>query len=130
MKEKICRLSNKCLSLVDQKVLYHKDLYQEVVNLIMDCDLENEKKLKLLVELYRYAFYNSVRISLDPSGDIDFKTRFLLDIKNGLENHQVDDELIEKSQQMNQMFQSYIDYPVEFIDREIKFYREHPNARF
>ena len=130
MKEKICRLSNKCLSLADQKVLYHKDLYQEVVNLIMDCDLEDEKKLNLLVELYRYAFYNSVRISLDPSGDIDFKTRFLLDIKNGLENHQVDDELIEKSQQMNQMFQDYIDHPIEFIDMEIKFYREHPNARF
>lgn len=130
MKEKICRLSNKCLSLVVQKVLYHKDLYQEVVNLIMDCDLENEKKLNLLVELYRYAFYNSVGISLDPRGDIDFKTRFLLDIKNGLENHQVDDELIEKSQQMNQMFQDYIDHPIEFIDREIKFYREHSNTKF
>lgn len=130
MKEKIRRLSNKCLSLADEKVLYHKDLYQEVVNLIVNGDFEEEKKLKLLVELYRYGFYNGVRTSLDPRGDMRFKTRFLLDMKDGLETQQISDELIEKSQQMNQMFRSCIDNPLDLIEQSIRFYSEHPHAKF
>ena len=130
MKEKIRRLSNKCLSLADEKVLYHKDLYQEVVNLIVNGDFEEEKKLKLLVELYRYGFYNGVRTSLDPRGDMRFKTRFLIDMKDGLETQQISDELIEKSQQMNQMFRSCIDNPLDLIEQSIRFYSEHPHAKF
>ena len=130
MKEKIRRLSNECLSLADEKVLYHKDLYQEVVNLIVNGDFEEEKKLKLLVELYRYGFYNGVRTSLDPRGDMRFKTRFLLDMKDGLETQQISDELIEKSQQMNQMFRSCIDNPLDLIEQSIRFYSEHPHAKF
>ena len=130
MKEKIRRLSNKCLSLADEKVLYHKDLYQEVVNLIVNGDFEEEKKLKLLVELYRYGFYNGVRTSLDPRGDMRFKTRFLIDMKDGLETQQISDELIEKSQQMNQMFRSCIDNPLDLIEQSIRFYSENPHAKF
>ena len=130
MEERLKRLSNKCLLLVDEKVFYNKDLYKEIVNLIIDGDFECEKKLNLLVELYRYGFYNSVRTSLDLRGDANFKTSFLIDIKESLINNQVDDELIERSSKMNYMFQSYIDHPIDFIDKEINFYSQYPYTKF
>lgn len=130
MNNRIIKLSSKCLNFAKGKVPYQYDFYIEIINLIVDGKFEDEMKLKLLIELYRYAFYNSVNISLDPRGDMNFKYHFLNNIKKGLESNCIDDKLIDDLHKSNEILQSYIDNPIDFIDQEEKFYKENPNTKF
>ncbi len=129
MNEKIRRLSNKCKGLANG-IIYNKDMYNEIIELIINGNYDEEDKLSLLIELYRYAFYSNVRISISPDGDRKFKYYILVKIQNDLSKNTLSKELIEFIEKNNDIMREHIDSPIEFIEEEIKFYSKNPKARF
>lgn len=123
-------LSNRCKSMADSKNMLYFDLYSEIVNLILEGNYEEEKKLDLLIELYRYAYYSIVRISIDPRGDAEFKLSILTKTKNSLMDHEISLEIINKFKETNNYMREFIDSPVDFIKTELKFHHQNPCARF
>lgn len=130
MKDVINKLANKCKSMSDSKKMIHFDIYGEIVNSILEGNYEEAKKLDLLVELYRYAYYSEIRTSLDPRGDAGFKLSILTKTKGSLLKNEISSEIIDEFKEINNYMREFIDSPVEFIKSEIKFYTENPYAKF
>lgn len=105
-------------------------MYNEIMELITSGNYDENDKLNLLIELYRYAFYNTVKTSFGPRGDIDFKSFMLIKIKNSLFANTISKDLIDSTKRANDYMREHIDSPIELIESEIKFYSENPGAKF
>lgn len=130
MNHVIKRLADKCSDMSSTKVPMDKEIYNEIIDLIINSTMKDEDKISLLVEMYRYGYYNEVRISLDPRGDRNFKTSTLIKIKDALEKNELSEEEINEIRINNNYLKEFIDNPVKFIEEEIKFYSENPNTKF
>lgn len=128
MDEVIKRLLKKCKE-IEFKTIAKKD-YDEVLELIENHECSSATKLSLLVEMHRFAYYNSVIISLDPRGDWRFKLDFTNLVKTHLNENNINDELINELKEKNDYMRSKIDDPVKSIQEAIEFYTENPGAKF
>ena len=64
-----------------QYLMSGKQLYDRVLSSIKEKDLSDNLKKQLLVELYRYSFYEGTQTSPDARGDNDLKVGILLNIE-------------------------------------------------
>lgn len=126
----IIRLANKCKNISNSKKFLKYNIYNEIIDLILNNKYDEKNAINLLVELYRYCYYSEVRISLDPRSDVNFKSSILIKTKDSLMQNNLTPELIEEFKETNDFMRKFIDSPIEFIESEIKFYSEHPNTRF
>ena len=123
-------LIKKCKRISNTKKILHNDIYDEIIELIIQNKFDEKLTEDVLVEIYRFGFYSEVKTSLDPRGDVNFKLSVLINLKNALEKNELNDEIISKVREANNFMREFIDNPISFIETEIKFYSEHPNAKF
>lgn len=131
MKDKIIKeLANKCKMTSNSKKIFYSDIYNEIIDILLREKFDENKTKSLLIELYRYAYYSEVKISIDPRGNTSFKLSILTNIKNSLEKKELTTEIITKTKEANDFMREFIDHPVEFIEEEINFYSKNPHAKF
>lgn len=124
-------LFKKCKNMVNsKKVIELSDFYEETINLVMDSDLNDKNKINLLTELYRYGYYNGVRTSIDPRGDRDVKYSVLKNIQDAVSSNDASMETLNKIKEHMDFIRAHIDSPSKFIEEELNFYKENPNAKF
>ena len=127
----IIKLSKYCSNMVlNKKVVRLSELYEEIIQLVLDSNCDNEIKITLLTQLYRYGYYNDVMTSIDPRVDQSFKYQTLKNIKDVVLENSFTDEKINHIKEYIDMLRAHIDNPVEFIENEMKFYKEDPGAKF
>ena len=114
--------------------IYHNDVfresYGEILALLEKKQLDNNLKKGLLVELYRYLIYENVPISIDPRGDWNSKFNVLYDIKEGLKNNNLDNNILEKIREENNKREHYANNPTKLIEELIEFNKKYPGAKF
>lgn len=130
MNNVVIKLANNCKNIYNSKKSFKIDIYNEIIDLILNGNYEENKVIDLLIELYRYAYYCEVRTSLDLRGDAYFKTSALVNIKKSLLRKELTSELIENFKKTNNLMREFIDSPVKLIEEEIKLNSKPPYVMF
>ena len=113
MKKTINKLAWYCKSRSSENL--DKDLIEEIVDLILSMDSEDEKRLELLVEIYRFTYYSRERITSDPGSDHKLKSSQLIYIKFYLQQNIIDKKQIESLKNLNDIMRNNIDNPIAGI---------------
>jgi len=128
MNEVIKRMVSKCKYLM--KYSMFKDTYCEVLDILMNSKFDENTKVSILVELYKFAFYHNVSVSMDPRGDFRFKFDVLTTLKNSLNQTTIDENVKNQLVNANNEMRDKIENPIKYIQAEIKFDEENPDIKF
>jgi hypothetical protein len=103
--------TNYLLSLCAQRSQYlksGKELYDKVLDSIKEKDLSDNLKKQLLVELYRYSFYEGAQTSPDARSDNALKVGILSSIEKAANGEESE---LNNAKKANDMLRSFIDVP-------------------
>jgi hypothetical protein len=89
-----------------------KELYDRVLSSIKEKDLSDNLKKKLLVELYRYSFYEGAQTGPDARGDNNFKVGILLSIEKAANGEESE---LDNAKKANDILRNFIDAPDNLI---------------
>ena len=107
--------TNYLLSLCAQRSQYlksGKELYDKALDSIKEKDLSDNLKKQLLVELYRYSFYEGAQTSPDARGDNALKVGILSSIEKAANGEESE---LDNAKKANDMLRSFIDVPDNLV---------------
>lgn len=109
---------------------FNREKYEKILDLIRTKELDDDLKLKLLIELYRYSYYCDVDIGIDPRASLALKLSILGAVEEALEEDKFNNDVIEKFKEDNDKLRDYIDNPTRLIESRIRFFDKNPGAKF
>jgi hypothetical protein len=107
--------TNYLLSLCAQRSQYlksGKELYDKVLDSIKKKDLSDNLKKQLLVELYRYSFYEGAQTGPDVRGDNALKVGILSSIEKAANGEESE---LDNAKKANDILRNFIDAPDNLI---------------
>ena len=101
-----------------------------VVELIKQNEVEEKFEHDLLLELYRSLLFSNVRVSVDPRGSVDAKTRPIYQIEKAIKEKHLSENDLKYLKEVNGTCLSYYLDPLKMDKEKEEFYREYPGVIF
>ncbi len=109
--------------------IYSK-LIKEIVELIKNNPLDDELESNLLSELYKFTQIGHTPIAIDPRGDTSSKFITLNDIREAIQNNNLEKDSLENLKKLNDMCLDNFLNPLKLQRQRQYFFSQHPGAKF
>ena len=117
------------LECTNKDLIYNK-LIKEIVELIKNNPLDDELESNLLSELYKFTQIGHTPIAIDPRGDTSSKYVTLNDIREAIQNNNLNKDILEKLKKLNDMCLENFLNPLKLQKKRQEFFSQHPGAKF
>jgi len=112
------------------KDLIYSKLIKEIVELIKNNPLDDELESNLLSELYKFTQIGHTPIAIDPRGDTSSKYITLNDIREAIQNNNLEKDSLENLKKLNDMCLDNFLNPLKLQKKRQEFFSQHPGAKF
>ena len=112
------------------KDLIYSKLIKEIVELIKNNPLDDELESNLLSELYKFTQIGHTPIAIDPRGDTSSKYVTLNDIREAIQNNNLNKDSLENLKKLNDMCLENFLNPLKLQKKRQEFFSQHPGAKF